>query len=84
MRSSAGANRPRWRGQAPFFGIWLLIVFAPAVRRAWWLRYTTFAPAAGRDDLPCATPRAAAFAALDLHAPGPLPGVRYVPSDATA
>jgi len=47
MRSSDAANRPRWRGDAGFFEIWFLVVFDPASARAWWLRYTTFAPVTG-------------------------------------
>ncbi len=58
MPSSDAANRPRWRGQAGFFEIWFLVAFDPAAPRAWWFRYTTFAPAAGR---PRATLWAAAF-----------------------
>ena len=45
--SSNQANLPRWRGQAGFFEIWFVVVFDPARRRAWWLRYTTFAPPVG-------------------------------------
>ena len=58
MLPSDAANRARWRGQAGFFEIWFLVVFAPALRRAWWVRYTTFAPASGA---PRATVWAAAF-----------------------
>src|SRR5206468_64270 len=47
MRASDAANRPRWSGQAGFFEIWFLVVFEAAARRAWWFRYTTFAPAPG-------------------------------------
>lgn len=50
----------RWRGQPGFFEIWFLVVFVPARRRAWWLRYTTRAPAVGAAR---ATLWAAAFAA---------------------
>ena len=38
---------PRWHGQAGFFEIWFVVVFDGAGRRAWWLRYTTFAPRVG-------------------------------------
>lgn len=48
MMSSMEANRPRWRGEPGFFEIWFLVVFDHARRRAWWLRYTTFADRAGR------------------------------------
>jgi hypothetical protein len=37
----------RWHGQPGFFEIWFLVVVEPPRRRAWWLRYTTWAPAAG-------------------------------------
>ncbi len=47
MRSSEHANLPRWGGAPGFFEIWFLVVFDPDRRRAWWLRYTTFAPHAG-------------------------------------
>jgi len=58
MLASDIANRPRWRGQPGFFEIWFLVVFDPRASRAWWLRYTTFAPVAGP---PRATLWAAAF-----------------------
>lgn len=61
MTSSDDANRPRWRGQPGFFEIWFLVVFDPSHGRAWWFRYTTFAPAAGRPDDTRATVWAAAF-----------------------
>jgi hypothetical protein len=61
MLPSDVANRARWRGEAGFFEIWFLVVFAPGARRAWWLRYTTFAPAPGRPGSPRATVWAAAF-----------------------
>jgi hypothetical protein len=57
------ANEPRWRGQPGFFEIWFLVAFAPETQRAWWLRYTTFAP---RQGAARATVWAAAF---DAHAP---------------
>lgn len=37
----------RWRGQPGFFEIWFLVVVEPSQRRAWWLRYTTWAPVSG-------------------------------------
>jgi len=58
MQPSDVANRPRWRGTPGFFEIWFLVVFAPRERRAWWLRFTTFAPVVGP---PRATLWAAAF-----------------------
>jgi hypothetical protein len=66
------ANHPRWRGQAGFFEIWFLVVFAPAAQRAWWLRYTTFAPRSGA---PRATLWAAAF---DAHGTEPVIAVKSV------
>jgi hypothetical protein len=47
MRASEHGNLPRWTGRPGFFEIWFLVVFAPAGGRAWWFRYTTFAPRAG-------------------------------------
>ena len=38
---------PRWAGQPGFFEIWFAVVFDRAASRAWWLRWTTFASAAG-------------------------------------
>jgi hypothetical protein len=38
---------PCWRGEPGFFEIWFLVVFDRAAARAWWLRWTTFAPRAG-------------------------------------
>ena len=38
---------PRWHGQSGFFEIWFVVVFDHAGRRAWWLRYSTFAPRVG-------------------------------------
>src|SRR5436190_1538386 len=61
MRASDAANRPRWSGRAGFFEVWFLVVFEAAARRAWWLRYTTFAPAPGQPGEPRATLWAAAF-----------------------
>ena len=63
MRSSDEGNRPRWAGQPGFFEIWFLVVFDPAAARAWWFRYTIFAPAPGQPGAPRATLWAAAFAA---------------------
>jgi hypothetical protein len=60
MDAGEAGNRPRWTGRAGFFEIWFLVVFDPRGGRAWWLRYTTFAPAVGA---PRATLWAAAFAA---------------------
>ena len=57
MPSSADANKPRWQGQAGFFEIWFLVLFDPRRRRAWWIRYSTFAPVIG-------TPRATVWAAV--------------------
>jgi hypothetical protein len=72
MRASDVANRPRWGGQAGFYEIWFLVVFEPGARRAWWLRYTTFAPATGP---PRATLWAAAF---DAAAREPAVGVKAI------
>ena len=75
MLSSNEANQPRWHGQPGFFEIWFLVVFDPARRRAWWLRYTTFAPPIGP---PRATVWAAAFDATTQHA---VAGKLIVPID---
>jgi hypothetical protein len=79
MEASAAGNRPRWTGGAGFFEIWFLVVFDPRGRRAWWLRYTTFAPAAGRPGAPRATVWAAAFdaAAPAIAAKAILPATAY-------
>lgn len=61
MPSTAHANHPRWRGQPGFFEIWFLVLFDSAAARAWWFRYTTFAPAPGQPGTPRATLWAAAF-----------------------
>jgi len=61
VRSSEAGNRVRWRGEPGFFEIWFLVVFDPVAPRAWWLRYTTFAPASGQPGEPRATLWAAAF-----------------------
>ena len=66
------ANEPRWRGQQGFFEIWFLVVFVPAAQRAWWLRYTTFAPSAGAAR---ATLWAAAF---DAHGREPAIAVKSI------
>ena len=39
---------PRWRGQPGFFEIWFVVAFDLDTERAWWIRYTTFAPAQGQ------------------------------------
>ena len=51
----------RWTGAPGFFEIWFLVVFEPGAARAWWLRYTTFAPVPGQPGTPRATLWAAAF-----------------------
>src|SRR6185369_18075881 len=61
VRSSDEGNRVRWQGEPGFFEIWFLVVFDPVAARAWWLRYTTFAPAPGQPGEPRATLWAAAF-----------------------
>src|SRR5437867_3562936 len=61
MSSSEHANLPRWKSRPGFFEIWFLVVFDPGAPRAWWLRYTTFAPAPGQADAARATVWAAAF-----------------------
>jgi len=76
MRASDAANRPRWSGQAGFFEIWFLVVFEAAARRAWWFRYTTFAPAPGlQPGVARATLWAAAF---DARAPEPAIAVKHI------
>jgi len=59
--TSERANQSRWNGQPGFFEIWFLVVFDASARRAWWLRYTTFAPAPERASTARATLWAAAF-----------------------
>jgi hypothetical protein len=49
---------PRWRGEPGFFEIWFAVVFDASAERAWWFRYTTFAPRVGA---PRGTIWAAAF-----------------------
>ncbi|AKF11695.1 hypothetical protein [Sandaracinus amylolyticus] len=61
MRSSERADLPRWKGEPGFFEIWFLVVLDPSGERAWWLRYTLFAPAPGARGEPRATVWAAAF-----------------------
>jgi hypothetical protein len=79
MRTSEHGNRPRWAGQSGFFEIWFLVVFEPGARRAWWFRYTTFAPVRGAAR---ATLWAAAF---DAGAPVPvLAGKTVLPISAYA
>ena len=75
MAPTAPANHPRWRGQPGFFEIWFLVVFDPAAARAWWFRYTTFAPAPGQPGTPRATLWAAAF---DAAAPTPALAAKQV------
>ena len=80
MRSSEEGNRVRWGGEPGFFEIWFLVVFDPAAPRAWWLRYTTFAPAPGQPGAARATLWAAAF---DARAPIPAcAGKRILPLSA--
>jgi hypothetical protein len=82
MPAPTQANRPRWRGQPGFFEIWFLVVFDPGAARAWWFRYTTFAPASGQPGTPRATLWAAAF---DAASPQPaLAGKQILPIDAYA
>lgn len=73
--AAEAANRPRWRGDPGFFEIWFLVVFDPAAARAWWFRYTLFAPAAGRPGAPRATVWAAAF---DVAATPPVRAVKTI------
>jgi hypothetical protein len=73
MASSDAANRPRWRGQPGFFEIWFLVVWEAGARRAWWFRYTTFAPAPGQPGPTRATLWAASF---DARAPEPAIAVK--------
>src|SRR5262249_188205 len=47
MDASERANLPRWRGQPGFYEIWFFVIFHPTAPRAWWLRFTTFAPTVG-------------------------------------
>lgn len=51
MHSSERANLPQWKGQDGFYEIWFFVVFEPGEQRAYWFRYTTFAPTPdGGDD----------------------------------
>src|SRR5438046_8521581 len=59
--TSERAHQARWTGQPGFFEIWFLVVFDASTRRAWWLRYTTFAPAPEQASAARATLWAAAF-----------------------
>jgi len=54
-------NHPRWPGRGGFFEIWFLVVFDPGTARAWWLRYTLFAPTDPAAGAARATLWAAAF-----------------------
>lgn len=78
MGESDPGLQPWWDGRKGAFEIWFLVVFAPAGGRAWWLRYTTFAPAASVPGAARATLWGAAFAAgrpsvaLKTIAPHPL------------
>jgi hypothetical protein len=56
---TTAAIAPRWRGEPGFFEIWFVVAFDRSAERAWWVRYTTFAP---REGVPRATIWAAAFA----------------------
>src|SRR6185369_5129127 len=60
LRMSGGPAAPRWAGEAGFFEIWFVVALERAAARAWWFRYTTFAPRAGE---PHGTVWAAAFEA---------------------
>jgi hypothetical protein len=44
---SSGPAAPRWHGERGFFEIWFVVAIDRRAPRAWWLRYTTFAPGAG-------------------------------------
>lgn len=57
---TADPAAPRWRGEAGFFEIWFVVAIDRVAPRAWWLRYTTFAPRVGE---PRGTLWAAAFEA---------------------
>jgi hypothetical protein len=64
VQTSERANLPRWRGQAGFFEIWFFVVFVPSAGRAFWVRFTTDAPAPGGSEPSRAIVWAAAF---DAH-----------------
>ncbi len=73
-------NLPRWKGQDRFFEIWFVVVFEPHAGRAYWFRYTTFAPARGAAGGRRATVWAAAF---DVHRTPPVIAAKAVlPADA--
>ena len=76
--TSERANRPRWNGRPGFFEIWFLVVFDSSAQRAWWLRYTTFAPAPEQAGTARATLWAAAFS---VDAP-PVAAKRIFPASA--
>lgn len=82
MRSADEGNRPRWPGRGGFFDIWFLVVFDPGNERAWWLRYTLFAPADPKAGPARATVWAAAFDARST--PRAVAGKRILPLDAYA
>jgi len=50
-----------WSGQSKFYEIWFLVLFEPALSRAYWLRYSILAPTAGLDEPRRALLWAAAF-----------------------
>ena len=66
MRPADVGNRPRWPSRGGFFEIWFLVVFDPSAARAWWLRYTLFAPADPKAGSARATLWAAAFDARSM------------------
>ncbi len=80
MLPSDHANRARWSGAPGFYEIWFLVVSDPTSGRAWWFRYTTFAPAPGHPGTARATLWAAAF---DAAAP-PVAVKSILPIDAYA
>jgi hypothetical protein len=73
--SGRGGNAPRWRGEAGFFEIWFVVAFDLVVPRAWWFRYTTFAPRVG-------PPRGTIWAAAFAAGRAPVWGKNVVPIDA--
>jgi hypothetical protein len=75
-------NRPRWPGGGGCFEIWFLVVFDPGAARAWWLRYTLFAPADPNAGAARATVWAAAFDARAT--PRAVAGKRILPLSAYA
>jgi hypothetical protein len=66
---------PRWRGEPGVFEIWFLVAFERTAPRAWWLRWTTFAAAAG-------APRGTIWAAAFEAGRPARWGKRFVPIDA--